>query len=123
MDRPFRFNDIPVLTPTSFKPAAATTSTDDSGRTQDFIMHNTPIGTAESYSFEWKDIPTKEAATIYNQIKNKQEYKLRYMSLGTGEWEEDIFYTNNYDGGTLKQVNGKDAWESFSFNAIRVYPV
>lgn len=123
MDRPFEFNGIPFRTPDTFQPSAATTSTDDSDRTQDLVMHNTPIGTIESYNLEWKDIYVKEAATIFQQIKNRQQYLLRYMSAEIGEWKEDYFYTSNYSFGTLKKVNGKDAWESLSFNAIRIYPI
>lgn len=123
MEKPFKFNDIPVRTPDVFTPSAATTSTEDSDRTQDLIMHNTPMGTIESYAFEWKNIPTKEASVIYQQIKNKAQYKLRYMSVETGEWKEGYFYSSNYSFGTLKKANGKDAWESFSFNAIAINPV
>lgn len=122
-EKPFEFNGIAVRTPEVFKPSAATTSTDSSDRTQDLVMHNTPIGTIESYNFEWKNIPTKEAAVIYRQIRNRKKYKLRYMSADTGNWETDYFYTSNYDFGTIKKVNGKDAWESFSFNAIMINPV
>jgi len=123
MEMPFELNDIPVITPDSFEPNAATTSTEDSDRTQDLVMHNTPMGTIESYSLEWKDIPTREAALIYQQIKNKKQYKLRYMSAETGAWKTGYFYTSNYSFGTLKKANGKDAWESLSFNAVAINPV
>lgn len=49
MERPFQFNGEAVITPNVFKPALATTSTEDSDRTQDLVMHNTPMGTIESY--------------------------------------------------------------------------
>lgn len=123
MSRAFEINDTPIKTPDVFKPAAATTSTADSDRTQDLVMHNTPIGTIESYNLEWKNIPPKEAAAIYQKIKNKKKYKLRYLSADTGSWRADFFYTSNYEFGTLKKVNGKDAWESLSFNAIMINPV
>lgn len=122
VDKPFEINDVKILTPYTFTPSAATTSTEDSDRTQDLVMRNTPIGTIESYNIGFEDIYTKEAAVIYQMIKNKQQYKLRYMSIGSGEWEIGYFYTSNYSYGTLKQVNGKDAWESFSFNAIVINP-
>ena len=123
MAKPFGFNGTPVRTPDTFQPSAATTSTDDSERTQDLVMHNTPIGTIESYSLEWKDIPVKEAAFIFNQIKNRQQYLMRYMSADIGAWVENYFYTSNYSWGTLKKANGKDVWESLSFNAIRINPI
>lgn len=123
MDRPFEFNGIPVKTPDTFKPEGATTSTEDSGRTQDIVMHNTPIGTVESYSFEWRYIEPEEAAKIVQQIKDRSEYSLRYLSLSDGMWRTDTFYTANYSAGTLKQSNGKFVWEFLAFNAVVINPV
>jgi len=121
--RPFEFNGIPVKTPNTFKPSLATTSTEDSDRTQDLVMHNTPMGTIESYSFEWKNISPADAALIIRQIKNKSKYKLRYLSASTGKWRTDTFYTSNYTLGTLKIVNGIEAWDSLSFNAVSINPL
>lgn len=121
--KPFEFNGVPVKTPDTFQPNGATTSTDDSDRTQDLVMHNTPIGTIESYSIEWKNIEPEEAAKIIQQIKNKKEYSLRYLSLCDGVWRVDMFYTSNYSAGTLKTSNGKFVWENLSFNAVVINPV
>lgn len=123
MDRPFEFNGVPVKTPNTFQPAMATTSTDDSDRTQDLVMHNSPIGTIESYSFEWQNIEPEEAAIIIQQIVNRSEYNLRYLSANTGRWTTGKFYTSNYSFGTLKKANGEFVWESLSFNAVGVEPV
>ncbi len=123
VNRPFQFNDIPVKTPDSFKPNLATTSTNDSDRTQNLVMHNTPIGTISSYSFEWKYIEPEEAALIVNQIINKSEYKLRYLNPLLARWTTGMFYTSNYTFGSLVQTNGKDAWESLSFNAVVINPI
>lgn len=121
MEKPFEFNGIKVKTPNTFKPQLATTSTEDSDRVQKKLtMHNTPIGTIESYSFEWKNIEPKEAAKIVKQIKDQAKYRLRYLSASTGEWEVNEFYTTNYDFGTLKMANGKFVWESLSFNSISI---
>lgn len=123
MDRPFEFNGIAVKTPDTFKPNFATTSTEDSDRTQDLVMHNTPIGTISSYSFEWKNIYIEEVALILQQIVNRSEYSLRFLNPMTAQWEVGMFYTVNIPVGTLKQVNGRDAWESLSFNAVVINPV
>lgn len=123
IDKPFEFNGIPVKTPDTFKPNFATTSTPDSDRTQDLVMHNTPMGTISSYSFEWKDIYVEDVALILKQIMNKSEYSLRYLNPLTAQWTVGMFYTANYPIGTLKQVNGRDAWESLSFNAVVINPV
>lgn len=122
-ERPLEIDDIKILTPHSFTPAAATTSTEDSDRTQDLVMHNTPMGTIESYNIEFVNIPVKEAAEIYRRIKNRSQYKLRYMSVELGEWTTGYFYTSNYSFGSLGVTNGKDCWEKMSFNAIAINPV
>lgn len=123
MDKPFEFNGIKVKTPDTFQPSMATTSTEDSDRTQDLIMHNTPMGTIESYSLEWKYIEPDEAAKIIGQIKNKSKYSLRFLSPNSGTWETKQFYTSNYTFGTLKAANGMFVWESLSFNAVGINPV
>lgn len=121
--KPFEFNGVPVKTPDTFKPNFATTSTEDSDRTQDLVMHNTPMGTISSYSLEWKYIEPEEAAKILSQTMNKSKYSLRYLNPLTARWETGDFYTSNYNFGTLKQANGRDTWESLSFNAVVVNPV
>lgn len=123
MSRPFEFNGISAKTPDTFKPNFATTSTEDSDRTQDLVMHNTPMGTISSYSFEWRYIEPEEAALILSQVMNRSEYSLRYLNPLTARWEVGMFYTANYTFGTLKQVNGRDTWESLSFNAVVINPV
>ena len=123
VNKPFEIDDIKIRTPYTFSPSAATTSTEDSDRTQDLEMHNTPMGTIESYNLSFLHIPVKEAAVIYRKIKNRSKYKLRYMSPELGDWTTGYFYTSNYSFGTLEQVNGKDAWENLSFNAIAISSV
>lgn len=123
MDRPFEFNGIKVKTPDTFKPNLATTSTEDSDRTEDLVMHNTPMGTIESYSFEWKYIEPEEAAKIISQTLNKRNFSLRYLSFVSGKWETGQFYASNYNPGSLRISNGKEKWESLSFNVVGVYPV
>lgn len=123
MDRPFEFNGIAVKTPDTFKPNFATTSTEDSDRTQDLVMHNTPMGTISSYSFEWKYIEPEEAALILSQIMNRSEYILRFLNPLSGGWGTAAFYTSNYTFGSLKHVNGRDTWENLSFNAVVINPV
>ncbi len=123
MERPFEFNGIKVKTPDTFKPSLATTSTEDSDRTQDLVMHNTPMGTIESYAFEWKNIEPEEASKIVQQIKNRSQYSLRFLSPESGQWETKQFYTSNYTFGTLKTADGVFKWESLSFNSVGINPI
>lgn len=121
--RPFEFNGVPVKTPNTFKPNFATTSTEDSDRTQDLVMHNTPMGTISSYFIEWKHIEDDWASLILSQIINQSQYLLRFKNPLTAKWETSAFYTSNYSMGSFEIVNGKDAWESLSFNAVVINPV
>ena len=123
VNEPFEIDDIKIMTPYTFTPSAATTSTEDSDRTQDLVMHNTPMGTIESYNIAFEYIPVKEAAAIYQRIKNRSQYKLRYMSACSGEWTTGYFYTSNYSFGTLAVANGIYVWKSLSFNAVGINPV
>ena len=123
MSRPFEFNGIPAKTPNIFRPNMATTSTEDSDRTQDLVMHNTPMGTIQNGELEWRYIELDEAALILQQIVNNSEYSLRYPNPLTGRWEVSTFYTANYSLGTHMISNGKSVWESLSFNAVRINPV
>ena len=86
-------------------------------------MHNMPMGTISSYSFAWQDIEPEEVTLILSQTMNRSEYSLRYLNPLTAKWEIGEFYTVNYSFGTLKQVNGRDTWESLSFNAVKINPV
>lgn len=121
--KPLEINDIKILTPHTFTPAAETTSTEDSGRVQTLVMHNNPMGTIESYNIGFEYIPVKEAALIYRITKNKSKYKLRYMALELGEWTTGYFYTTKYSFGSLCVSNGIDCWKNMSFNAIAINPV
>lgn len=121
--RPFKANGIEIKTPDVFKPNLATTSTEDSDRTQDLVMHNTPMGTIQSYSYEWKAITPEEAANILSQTLNRSKFSLEYPNPLSGQWEEDTFYASNYSMGSMKEINGELAWESLSFNVVGVNPV
>ena len=122
-EQPLEIDDIKILTPHTFTPSAETTSTEDSGRVQTLVMNNNPMGTIESYNIGFEYIPVKEAAEIYRRIKNRRQYKLRYMALELGEWTTGYFYTTKYSYGTLCVSNGVYCWKSMSFNAITINPV
>ena len=51
---------IRIKAPIKYDPVLATTSTEDSDRTQDLVMHNTPMGTIIGYDI-WKENKRIEA--------------------------------------------------------------
>ena len=48
----FEIDNVVIRAPDSYKPVFATTSTEDSKRSQDLIMHNTPMGTIGGYDMQ-----------------------------------------------------------------------
>jgi len=122
-DSDFRFNDVSVVAPYAYKAVFATTSTDDSDRTMDMVMHNTPMGTVTGYDYEWKDITPKQAATIIQQVLNKPKFKVRYFDLFQGTWADAYFYASNFDAdaGTLEE--GFEKWASLSFGIRSIDPI
>ena len=61
-----KFNGVtlPIPDEDGYTVEISTTSTDDSDRTQDLVMHNTPIGSVGSYGLKWSDLTKEEVASI-----------------------------------------------------------
>ena len=59
---------IRIKAPIEYKPILATTSTEDSDRTQDLVMHNTPMGTILGYDMVWGDMSTEDVQMILDHM-------------------------------------------------------
>lgn len=119
----FQIEDAEIEQPTSYGVQFATTSTDDSDRTQDLEMHNTPIGTIGSYSMEWNYIKTSDASKILRLVLNKSQFKLHYYDLYKDEWKDGYFYASNFSVTPLSLAEDYKYIDSLSFNVIGVKPV
>lgn len=123
MQNYFKIDGVRIATPTSFKPVFATTSTEDSDRTQDLIMHNTPMGTIEGYDMTWDHLKPSEISQILKLVINKKSFRFYYNSPYHGGWVENSFYASNFsmDAQTLKE--GKESWNGLQINVRSINPL
>ena len=71
---------IRIKAPITYKPQLATTSTEDSDRTQDLVMHNTPMGTILGSDMTWGDLKTEEVRMILDLMVNKSSFSMPGLS-------------------------------------------
>lgn len=118
MQNKLKFNGRVVVQPDDYHPNLATTSTEDSERDMGMDMHNTPIGTVESYSLRWSWLTTKELSDILSEVLNKESFTVHYLDVITGKWEDREFYASNYSISAKSLKDGEECWEELSFNII-----
>lgn len=119
-----KINGITIVQPDQdgYSVNLATTSTEDSDRDMSLVMHNTPIGTVESYSLKWTDIKASEAALILSQVINKPSFMLHYFDILTGTWRDGEFYATTFNSPCRTIEDGVEAWDELSFNVVGVNP-
>lgn len=119
-----KINGITIVQPDEdgYTANLSTTSTEDSDRDMSLVMHNTPIGTVESYSLKWTDIKASDMALILNQVLNKPSFSMHYFDILTGRWRDGEFYATTFNSPCKTIEDGVEAWDELSFNAIGVNP-
>ena len=103
MGERFSIDGTEIKTPDSYKPVFATTSTEDSDRTQDLIMHNTPLGTIAGYDLTWKSLKSDEISTILNLMMNKPYFQFHHRDPRQASgWSTAQFYASNFSMGAQR---------------------
>lgn len=123
MQEYFKVNGVQIATPTSFKPVFATTSTDDSDRTQDLVMHNTPMGTVEGYDLQWDGLTDSEISIILKNMINKSSFRFYYHSPFEGRWIEKTFYASNFSMEAQTLKNNQEKWDGLTINVRSINPI
>lgn len=121
----FKINGTPIKAPDTYKPIFATTSTEDSDRTQDLIMHNTPMGTIEGYDMTWNNLSSAEISSILNLMMNEDKFLFNYRSpLDASGWSEGYFYASNFNmqAQRLGERTG-ELWSGLTINVRSTYPI
>lgn len=121
---------IDIKAPVEYKPVLATTSTEDSDRTQDLVMHNTPMGTIVGYDMQWGDMSTDEIRKILDLMVNKSYFSLHHFNILEGEWRYDDFYASNFNmqGVRLRQYRlndvlyNEESWKGLTINIRAINP-
>lgn len=120
---------IRIKAPVEYKPILATTSTPDSDRTQDLVMHNTPMGTIVGYNMVWGDMSTEDMRMILDLMVNKSSFNIHHFDIFRG-WSYDDFYASNFnvEGVRLRQYRlnnhlyNEESWKGLSINIRAIYP-
>ena len=125
MNERFSINGTTIKTPDSYKPVFATTSTEDTDRTQDLVMHNTPLGTIAGYDMTWKSLKSSEISAILNLMMNKPSFSFHHRDpRNASGWSTADFYASNFNMSAqrLGEQTG-ELWSDLSINVRSIYPV
>ena len=125
MSEKFTIDGTEIRTPTTYKPVFATTSTEDSDRTQDLIMHNTPMGTIAGYDLTWDSLTSEEISVIINLMMNKPYFQFHHRDpRNASGWSTSEFYASNYSmqAQRLGERTG-ELWAGLTINVRSIYPV
>lgn len=125
MGERFSIDGTVIRTPDEYKPVFATTSTEDSDRTQDLIMHNTPIGTIAGYDMKWDSLKSSEISAILTLMMNKPYFSFHHRDprVASG-WSTSEFYASNFNmqAQRLGEREG-ELWSGLTINVRSIYPV
>ena len=120
---------IEIKAPIEYKPVLATTSTEDSDRTQDLVMHNTPMGTILGYDMKWGDMGTDDVRMILDLMVNKSSFNMHHFDIFDG-WCYKDFYASNFsvEGVRLRQYRyqgelyNEESWKGLTINIRPINP-
>lgn len=120
-----KFNGIVMPWPdeNGYTVQITTTSTDDSDRTQDLVMHNTPIGSVGSYGLKWSDLTKEEVALILSQVLDKPSFSAHYFDVKTATWKDANFYATTFNVTPINLKESEERIEEISFNIIGINPI
>ena len=120
---------IRIKAPVEYKPVLATTSTEDSDRTQDLVMHNTPMGTIVGYDMTWGDMSTEDVRMILDLMVNKSSFNMHHFDIFDGWCYKDFYASNfNVDGVRLRQYRlhdvlyNEESWKGLKINIRAINP-
>lgn len=124
MQEQFKIDGITIKAPEEYLPVFATTSTEDSNRTQDLIMHNTPMGTIAGYNLTWGSLSWEEIATILNVIMNKKKFSFHHKDPSVpGKWIDKDFYASNFNMAAQTLADREEKWTGLTINVRSILPI
>lgn len=100
-----------------------TTYTEDTTRTQDGVLHSTPMFTVEQLSYEARNLTIYEMSQILQLIANGRPFTLHYFSPYYGVWRDAPFYVGQGSLIIGRLTEDKEHYESLSFNMTGVNPI
>lgn len=120
----FKIDGVTIKAPDSYKPVFATTSTEDSDRTQDLIMHNTPMGTISGYDLTWGELTSVEISLILSLTVNKSSFIFYHRNpMDVSGWSTKSFYASNFSMAAQTLKEGEEMWEGLTINVRSINPI
>ena len=108
---------VAVKTPSSFSWGLQDVSGNDSGRTQDTIMHKNRIAQKRQISLSWTAPTPQEAAAIL-QAFNPEYIRITYPDAMSGAEETRTFYVGDRSAPVKVWNIGNKRYESVAFELI-----
>lgn len=122
----YKIDGVDIKAPETYKPQFATTSTEDSDRTQDLVMHNKPMGTITRYDMTWGNMSTNEVRTILQACMNKESFQFTHFDIFQG-WVTKPFYASNFSVEAVRIVEigsrPEEVWKGLTINFIAINPI
>lgn len=119
----FKINGVAIAAPSSYSPIFATTSSTDSDRTQDGVMHNTPLFTIGGYDMTWDSLRWDEISNILKLCLGKPSVTLHYPNpCIPNTWQDGEFYSANYSMDAQSLEEEFERWDGLQINFRSVKP-
>lgn len=115
----FQINGI-EFSPKSFKPNYESLATNDSGRTDDGIMHITYVlDRVRKYEIEMPPCGSDLISQLFSLVQGKEYYMTFFDPLENAEMTRK-FYTSNSAADCYSGVLYNGLWQGVAFNAIEL---
>ena len=120
-NRPFKIDGISIPTPTSYVANVEDLSTEETGRTQDGVMHKDIVASKMTYEIGWKRLSWEDMAILLNALHQKQQFTFTHVDpRWSGRWVTGTFYVGKRSGAALDVSDTKRTWKDISMTFIEV---
>ena len=100
-----------------------TTYSSDAKRTQNGVLHATPMFTVEALSYTATNVTAHEMKQILGLIASGNPFTLHYFSPSAGTWRDGKFYVGK-GSLSIKRLNtDSETYDSLSFQMTGVNPI
>lgn len=100
-----------------------TTFSSDTTRTQDGVLHSTPLFTVEALLYSASFVKLSEMKRILSFISKGEPFTLHYFSACYGKWRDDEFYVGKGSLSISRLIADKEVFEGLSFRMTGVNPI
>lgn len=120
----FKFGDYQAPDPDEdgYKPLFASTSSENSGRTQRGRAINVVLFTVEAYQLKWTNIKASDASNIINHILG-DSFQFYHFNIIKSRWETSEFYVANIDTAIYRLNEGDEICSELSFQVTGINPI